>query len=152
MAQRNRMTTAILCSGALLWLTSHSALAAEPVMPMRVVQLGEVQYISGGESKAERAELSARLIDFRLQVSFTGQDGSALPKHVEVKLLPQGPDHAARPIKLTTAGPLLLVNMPSGSYKLIANVPGAHAVESLFELHAGEIEQLEVKLDPAAQS
>ena len=148
-----RKTTSVLCSTALVWLSSHTAFAAEPVLPMRVVQLGEVQYISGGESKAERAELNARSSDFRLQVSFSASDPSAPPKHVDVKLLPQG--EAARPIKLTTAGPLLLVNMPSGKYKLIASVHGSQgsaipqAVESQIELQAGESEQLEIKLDPA---
>jgi hypothetical protein len=112
---------------------------------MRVVQVGDVQYISGGASKAERRELEARTIDFRLQVNFVAKELEAAPKRVAVKLKRQG--EAGRPLDLTAAGPLLLVNMPSGTYTLSASINGASPVESQFELQPGEFEKLDLNLD-----
>lgn len=112
---------------------------------MRVVQVGDVQYISGGASKAERRELEARTVDFRLQVNFVAKELEAAPKRVAVKLKRRG--EAGRALDLTAAGPLLLVNMPSGTYTLSASMNGATPVESQFELQPGEFEKLDVNLE-----
>jgi hypothetical protein len=114
---------------------------------MRVVQIGDVQYISGGASRAERRELEERTVDFRLQVNFVAKNVEAPPKRIAVKLKRQ--DEKARAINLTATGPLLLVNMPSGTYTLSANVQGNSPVESQFELQPGEIERLDIHLDEA---
>jgi len=112
---------------------------------MRVVQVGEVQYISGGASRAERKELEARTVDFRVQVNLIAKELQAAPKRVVVKLKRQG--EAGKPLDLTAAGPLLLVNMPSGNYTLSASLNGATPVESKFELQPGEFEKLDIQLD-----
>lgn len=141
----NKLWMSLVCSGALLSIASQPAAAAEPLAPMRVMQVGEVQYISGGANRAERKELEARTVDFRVQVNFVAKDLEAKPQPVVVKLKRKG--EASRPINLTAAGPLLLVNMPSGTYTLSASMPGAAPVESQFELQPGEIEHLDIRLD-----
>ena len=141
--------TSWACSGALLCTAVQPAFAAEPLAPMRVVQVGEVQYISGGASRAERRELEARTVDFRLQVKFVAKELEAAPKRVVVKLKRQG--EAGKPLDLTAAGPMLLVNMPSGSYTLSASVDGAAPVESRFELQPGEFEKLDIQLADASK-
>lgn len=137
--------TSLTCSGALLCSAIQPASAAEPLAPMRVVQVGEVQYISGGANRRERRELEARTPDFRLQVNFVAKELEASPKRVVVKLKRQG--EAGKPLDLTAAGPLLLVNMPSGSYTLSASLNGASPIESKFELQPGEFEKLDIHLD-----
>lgn len=139
-----RITSALVSLVFGLALSSGGAFAAEPPVVMRVVQVGEVQYISGGKSPAERAELRARTEDFRLQIKFAANADVSRQNPVAVKLKRQGDD--ARPIQLTAAGPLLLVNMPSGTYTMIASAPDAPPVESKFELQPGEIKQLDVEL------
>lgn len=141
----DKLWTSLACSGVLLCAAPQPADAAEPLAPMRVVQVGDVQYISGGASRAERRELEARTVDFRVQVSFVAKDLEAKAQPVAVKLKRKG--EASRPINLTAAGPLLLVNMPSGTYTLSASMPGGTAVESQFELQPGEIEHLDIHLD-----
>jgi hypothetical protein len=133
------------CSVALLCAAVQPAVAAEPLAPMRLVQVGEVQYISGGASRAERKELEARTVDFRVQVNLIAKELETAPKRVVVKLKRQG--EAGRPLDLTAAGPLLLVNMPSGHYTLSASLNGAAPVESKFELQPGEFEKLDIQLD-----
>lgn len=141
MSLRNQILwTALGCSAVL----SQPAAAAEPIAPMRVVQVGEVQYISGGTTRAERRELEARTPDFRLQVSFLAKQ----PERVVVKLKRR--DEAGKPLDLTAAGPLMLVNMPSGRYTLTAILNGELAVESQFELEPGEFEKLDIQLDDRA--
>jgi hypothetical protein len=112
------------------------------------VQVGEVQYISGGASKAERRELEARTVDYRVQVNFVAKDVEAPLKRVIVKLKRQG--EAGGALDLTSAGPLLLVNMPSGTYTLSASMNGESPVESRFELAPGEFEKLDVELADTA--
>lgn len=133
------------CSGVLLCAAVQPAVAAEPLAPMRVVQVGEVQYISGGASPRERKELEARTVDFRVQVNLIAKELETAPKRVVVKLKRHG--EAGRPLDLTAAGPLLLVNMPSGNYTLSASLNGAAPVESKFELQPGEFEKLDIQLD-----
>jgi len=111
---------------------------------MRVVQVGEVQYISGGASRAERRELEARTADYRVQVNFVAKELEDAPKRVVVKLKRQG--EAGKPLDLIAAGPLLLVNMPSGSYTLSASLNGESPVYSQFELQPGEFEKLDIHL------
>jgi hypothetical protein len=120
------------------------AFAAEPPVVMRVVQVGEAQYISGGKSPAEREELLARTEDFRLQIKLEANAAVSKQNPVAIKLKRQGDN--GRPIQLTAAGPLLLVNIPSGSYTMTASAPDAPQVESHFKLQPGEIKQLELVL------
>jgi hypothetical protein len=149
MALPRQHLRAAIFSGALALatgsVTAMVAQAAEPLAPMRVVQVGEIEYISGGKNEAEREELQARATDFRLQVNFSAAGSAPRPKRVDVKLIRRG--DAKRAINLTSAGPMLLVNMPSGTYKLSASVAGAPPVESQVELLPGENEQLEVDLE-----
>jgi hypothetical protein len=132
-----------LASAALILLAAGPAVAAEPVVPMRVVQVGEVAYISGGRNRAERKDLEARAIDFKLQVNFSAKDAD--PKQVAVTLQRQG--ERARPVHLTAAGPVLLVDLPSGAYTLSASIQGAPPVASEVEVQAGTIEQVNIQLD-----
>jgi hypothetical protein len=129
-----------IVAAALACLVAAPVLAAEPLVSMRVVQVGEVEYISGGKSPAEREELRARTDDFRLQINFSAPE----LKRVDVKLKRHG--ERGRPLQLTAAGPLLLVNMPSGTYTISASSYGAAPVESQFELQPGESKELELEL------
>ena len=146
MSQTTRtLWSSLGCSGALLCAAIQPAAAAEPLAPMRLVQVGEVQYISGGASRAERRELEARTVDFRVQVNLIAKDVETGPKRVVVKLKRRG--EVGKPLDLTAAGPLMLVNMPSGNYTLSASLNGAAPVESQFELQPGEFEKLDIELD-----
>jgi hypothetical protein len=142
-AQLQTLSWFILCTTAAS-LASEMALAAEPPIAMQVVQVGDVRYISGGKSRAEREELSARTEDFRLQVRFGSNAVISQKKPVSVELKRHG--DKARPIQLTAAGPLLLLNMPSGVYTLTASPADAPAVESKFELRPGDIKSLDIEL------
>ena len=136
-----RTTAGLVC---LNLCVAAQVFAAEPPVVMRVVQVGDVEYISGGKSAAEREELRARTDDFRLQISFGASAEVSKQNPVAVKLKRQGDD--ARPIQLTAAGPLMLVNMPAGSYTVTASAQDAAPVESHFKIQPGELKQLDLEL------
>ena len=136
-----RTTAGLVCLNLCI---AAQVFAAEPAVVMRVVQGGEAQYISGGKNPAEREELLARTDDFRLQITFEANAEVSKQNPVAIKLKRLGDN--ARPMQLTAAGPLLLVNIPSGSYSMTVTSPDASPVESHFKLQPGEIKQLELVL------
>ena len=147
-----RITAGLVCLSlcvATQAFSSERAIAAEPPVVMHVVQVGDVQYISGGKSPAEREELLARTEDFRVQIKLGASAVVSRQNPVAIKLKRHGDN--ARPIQLTAAGPLLLVNMPSGTYTVIASAQDAEPVESHFKLEPGEIKQLDLELGTVAR-
>lgn len=149
MTRRTQRAGVALCSAALLLLATSPARAVEPLRRMEVVQVGEVQYISGGVDAKEREELHERADDFRVLVRFVSGPDAAPARHVDVTLKPLA--DARRAIELTTAGPLLLFDLPVGRYTLTARPAGRQPVRRDLELLPGHIEELEIALDTAPE-
>jgi hypothetical protein len=142
----NQRNTWLLRMGfaACVGLTTLPALAVEPRAEMKLVQVGEVQYMSGGNNKNQRSVLDDHASDFHVRVNFVGKASSEQLRHVSVTLTKQGEPKSM--IRLETAGPILLMSLPAGHYNLSATVPGSAPVQSQFDREPGKIEELRVVL------
>lgn len=79
-----------------------------------------VPYLSGGVGEDERAALQAVETDYSLKLSFASAAGNYLTR-VSVRIL----DEDGRAVlDLLAEGPLLLVNLPAGRYRVLANADG----------------------------
>lgn len=122
------------------------ALAVEPHAELRLMRVGNMQYMSGGGSRAELTLLDHRASDFQVRVSFVGKDASESVRQVFVTIVER--DEGNTVIKLKTAGPVLLMTMPAGRYTLSAStVRGTEGVQSQIDLEVGEKEDLRMVLE-----
>lgn len=135
----------LLTAAAALCLAGAPVSAAEPQLAMAVVQDGEVEYLSGGVSEREREELRERAYDFRVFVSFVVPAGERPVRSVDVTLTPE--EHPRRAVDLKTAGPVLLISMPTGRYRIEAKLPGGRPVVHQLVLRPGAIEQVDIELE-----
>jgi len=145
--QRRRTSMTLLTVAAVCGLAGSPAYASEPELAMSLIQDGEVEYLSGGVSVDERQELRERALDFRVLVSFASAGHARTaraPMSVAVKLTPRRDARAA--VDLTTAGPMLLLNLPTGLYDLEAKLPGGRPVVRELSLQPGAIVQLDIEL------
>lgn len=148
MSSRTQIRRMTLMSATILTLAGTPAVfAAAPLPPMHTMESGEISYISGGVGETERDTLIERSGEYRLLVSFASSRHGAYLSGVDVTLTGSG-SHASS-IDLTTAGPLLLMSLPAGDYKLTASLPGWQSVQRHVEIRPGSLQQVYIVLDPA---
>lgn len=129
------------CLGA-----ATQAFAVEPHAELRLMRVGDMLYMSGGGSRAERTVLDHRACDFQVRVSFVGRNETENVRQVFVTIVERKEGNAV--IKLKTAGPVLLMNLPAGRYTLTAStLRGTEGVASELDLEVGKKEDLRVVLD-----
>jgi hypothetical protein len=112
------------------------------------MRVGDMLYMSGGGSRAERTVLDHRASDFQVRVSFIGKNETENVRQVFVTIVERKEGNTV--IKLKTAGPVLLMNLPAGRYTLTAStLRGTEGVASELDLEVGKKEDLRVVLDDA---
>lgn len=150
MYTRNRCGWGLLaCVVSCLGLVRAPVFALEPQAEMRLMRVGDVHYMSGGSTPRERDMLSRRAAAFPITVSFVGKTVRDRVHRVSVTIVNRVEGNSV--IRLKTAGPVLLMSIPPGSYTLSAMSPGAPAVHSELDVLPGKLENLELALDTAAQ-
>lgn len=77
---------------------------------------GSASFITGGSSNAETQALKHEARGFPLNLVFTEGRQSAYLRHVEVTLR----DSTGRVLLHTVSGPIMLVELPSGVYRISA--------------------------------
>lgn len=99
-----------------------AASAVATVAPQTPASSGEaVKYLSGGAGDEERSRLMAQWRQFPLLIVFSAAAGAyAVPEQVLIRNA-QG----AELLSVDNAGPLLMVNLPPGDYRLQARNGGA---------------------------
>jgi hypothetical protein len=130
-----------------LGLAASPVFAIEPQASMRLMRVGDVQYMSGGSTKKEHDALTRSAAAFRVVVSFIGKTSKDRVQRVSVTIVERKEGNSV--IRLKTAGPLLLISLPPGNYTLSAMAPGAEAIHSELDIIAGKNENLELALDTA---
>ena len=121
------------------------AFAVEPHAELKILRVGEMVYMSGGVSRAERTVLDNRASEFPVRVDFVGQTGNERVREVFVTIVERKEGNCV--IRLKTAGPVLLMTLPAGQYTLAATtVRGTEAVLSELDLEPGKKEGLRVVL------
>lgn len=138
------LTCVVSCFG----LAATPVFAIEPSASMRLMRVGDVQYMSGGGTQKERDVLTRHAAAFPVIVSFVGKSSADRVLRVSVTIVRR--DEGNSVIRLKTAGPVLLMSLPPGNYTLSASAPGAEAVHSQLDILAGKLENLEVALDTVA--
>lgn len=137
-----------------LSLAATSALAVEPHAQLRLLRVGDVQYMSGGSNQKERDVLTQRAAAFPVVVSFVGRTDKDRVHRVSVTIVKR--DEGNSVIRFKTAGPVLLMSLPPGNYTLSAMSPGSEAVHLQLDILPGKIENLRMALDtttpPTARS
>jgi hypothetical protein len=124
---------------------STPAFAVEPHAELKLMRVGNMQYLSGGVSNTERTVLDHRAADFHVRVDFVGKTGKERVREVFVTIVERKEGNCV--IRFKTAGPVLLMSLPAGSYTLSATtVRGTEAVQSQLELEPGKKEGLRVVL------
>jgi hypothetical protein len=121
---------------------------------MRLMRVGDVQYMSGGSNQKERDVLTRRAAAFPVVVSFVGRTNKDRVERVSVTIVKR--DEGNSVIRFKTAGPVLLMSLPPGNYTLSAMSASSEPVHSQLDIVPGKIENLRVALDtktaPAARS
>ena len=99
---------------------------ATPLLAGEVGELPEVQmhdditYVTGGFGQDEACAMKAAAGDYDLMLTFAQRDGSYVAD-VDVQII----DSSGRTVLQTVAGPLLLVDLPAGKYRIAAAYNGA---------------------------
>ncbi|HET8932606.1 MAG TPA: hypothetical protein VFN67_04160 [Polyangiales bacterium] len=125
--------------------------AVEPHAELRLMRVGDMLYMSGGGSRAEQTVLDHRASDFQVRVNFIGKDARESVRQVFVTIVERKEGNAV--IKLKTAGPVLLMNLPVGRYTLTASTSrGTEGVASQLDLEVGKKEDLRVVLGAVTPS
>jgi hypothetical protein len=104
-----------------IFVTSTLPLRAHAAEPVSAVSAEHAIVLTGGVGTAERAEFFATAPGYELFASFAEQGDGAFLSNVDVTL---SGGNLTRPIALTTDGPLLLADLPTGHYVLKAHVDG----------------------------
>ena len=119
--------------------------AIEPHADLKILRVGDMLYMSGGVSRAERTVMDHRASDFPVRVDFVGQTGKERVREVFVTIVERKEGNCV--IRLKTAGPVLLMTLPVGQYMLSATtVRGTEMVHSELDLEPGKREGLRVVL------
>ena len=115
---------------AVLWLALCSGAAWTQPGPesLSAPQASEaVKYLSGGAGEEERSQLLAQWSQFPLLIVFSAEGGAyAVPDNVRITNARGVPV-----LEVGQAGPLLMVNLPPGDYRVRARVGGAAQERSL---------------------
>jgi hypothetical protein len=117
------MTTKLHISPVLIAL---AMVQATPVLGGEVGELPQVQirdditYVTGGFGQDESCAMKAAAGNYGLMLTFAERDGSYVAD-VNVQII----DSGGRTVLQTVSGPLLLVNLPAGKYRIAADYNGA---------------------------
>ena len=117
------MTTRLQISPVLIAL---AMVQATPVLGGEVGELPQVQmhdditYVTGGFGQEESCAMKAAAGNYDLMLTFAERDGSYVAD-VNVQII----DSSGRTVLQTVSGPLLLVNLPAGKYRIAADYNGA---------------------------
>ena len=119
-----------LCSGV-AWTQQGAESEGTAPAPEAAID-GAVKYLSGGAGDEERSQLMAQWPQFPLLIVFSASGGAyAVPDSVRITNA-QG----AVLLEVTQAGPLLMVNLPPGEYRVQARVGDAAPQERSLQLGA----------------
>lgn len=123
-AYRHGLAAAIV-TAALLSPTT-SAMAAEPsAVPPAQTQNGAT-YVTGGIGQPESTAMESVANEYDLMMTFARDDGAFLAD-VDVSIT----DQQGTQILQLVSGPILLVDLPDGTYKVEANFDGAPEVRTV---------------------
>lgn len=114
-----------LLTGALAVSLSLGALAAEALEPKTSV--GGVRWVSGGVGSEERAELDALAREYSLKAVFAVEQHQAFLSDVSFAIRKPG---AVPVVEGKTEGPWLLVDLPPGTYEVIATAENGETQRS----------------------
>jgi len=135
----------LTCVVSCLGFDASPTLAIEPAAEMRLMRVGDVQYMSGGSTPKERDVLKRSAAAFPVMVSFVGKTSEDRVHRVSVTIVRR--DEGNSVIRLKTAGPVLLMSLPPGNYTLSAMSPGAEAVHYPLDILPGKLENFELALE-----
>ena len=91
-----------------------------------------VEYMSGGVGIDERQQMQMKAKDYDLKLSFADRRGEFIS---DVKVI-IADRHGKELVNLTTAGPWLFVELPTGNYELKATF--AHHTEEIKNIHVSQ--------------
>ncbi|WP_156902135.1 hypothetical protein [Azohydromonas australica] len=115
---------------AVLWLAlcSGAAWTQQETESRSVPQASDaVKYLSGGAGDEERSQLMAQWPQFPLLIVFSADGGAyAVPDSVRIANAQGAPL-----LEVGQAGPLLMVNLPPGDYRVQARIGGTAQERSL---------------------
>lgn len=118
------LITALLCSATFSFAVADNASTA-PTAP----------FISGGVGDESMADLVARENEFTLKLFLVGQSGSYL-SDIRITIT----DSKGQGVLLTTSeGPVLLANLPTGSYTVKAQKNG-QTLEQKISVSSGKLQ------------
>jgi hypothetical protein len=89
----------------------------------------DVRYVTGGVGEEERAEIEAAKPDYNVYVMNASNDG-AFEGDVRVSIT-RGAGETSEEVLRVAAGPLLYVNLPEGSYQLVAQLGAKQKVKKI---------------------
>lgn len=116
------MTTKLHISPVLIAL---AMVQAPPLLAGEIGELPEVQmhdditYVTGGFGQEESCAMKAAAGNYNLMLTFAERDGSYVAD-VNVQII----DSSGRTVLQTLSGPLLLVDLPAGKYRIAADYNG----------------------------
>lgn len=88
--------------------------------PLQVQEQQGVTFVSGGFGKDERDQLQAMQGQFNLKLAFATDAGNYLAG-IDVRILDQ---QGSTLVETGSDGPILMVNLPAGAYKVVADSRG----------------------------
>jgi len=116
---RSHSPIALALAGALLLLAPAATLAAPGALEIQ--QQGDVRYVSGGIGDEQEQALKGMAGNYDLEVTFAADEGNYLGGADLVIMKPRAKTAVLR---TSTAGPILLAELPPGRYELRATANG----------------------------
>lgn len=115
-----------IVAGALTLSLAGAAFAQDGLPPLQTS--GGVSYITGGVGLDESAAIKAAEKDFNLSLLFAQNKRGEYLADVQVSIV----DKAGKTVlKVVSDGPMLLVRLPAGAYKVSANHEGKTLVKAV---------------------
>ncbi len=145
MSKTNQSLCQVTLALGLMFSFAGGAAARSSV---QAVSIQNAELLTGGVGQTEREELLERAAEYDLFVSFAGQETGAYVSNVRVTLTSRALEH---PIEVTTNGPLLLADLPEGSYTMVAALPGWKARTREVKIERGEQQQLWITFLPEGE-
>jgi hypothetical protein len=105
---------------ALAMVQATPALGGEVGELPQVQMQDDITYVTGGFGQEESCAMRAAAGSYDLMLTFAKRDGSFVAD-VNVQII----DRSGRAVLQTVSGPLLLVDLPAGKYRIAADYNGA---------------------------
>jgi hypothetical protein len=122
----------IAFSGAILIAAMHASAATLPLVKTE----NGVAYVNGGIGHDEAAAMRAEAKRYPMSMFFTAGKDNAFLADVTLNIR----DKAGKEVLNTAAGPILLVNVPSGTYAITAERNGKTLHRTVHVRKTGEKE------------